>query len=187
MRKHMVIAAFGLQLSHSQRHPLANKTKDLAPALRPKPSVNSPTARPSPSITPARAPKRTKIFGVLGVRTASVARRSNEATSFVTTGDISVGGKNRFGGKYTMVCHPGRRLMDAGHQQKTGELGHGLPGPENDLARIDMKVTKTSAARRELHYCLRSERKRLHNAPGVGKTRERPSKSRRSNRPAAGL
>jgi len=70
---------------------------------------------------------------------------ANEATSFVTTGDISVGGKTVPAGKYTMFAIPGEDKWTLVISKKTGEWGTAYPGPENDLARIDMKVSKTSA------------------------------------------
>jgi len=89
--------------------------------------------------------KGRKIFGGL-VPYGQVWRAgANEATSFVTTGDISVGGKTVPAGKYTMFAIPGEDKWTLVISKKTGEWGTAYPGPENDLARIDMKVTKTSA------------------------------------------
>jgi len=35
--------------------------------------------------------------------------------------------------------------MGSGYQQEDGRMGHGLPRPANDLARVDMKVSALSA------------------------------------------
>ena len=89
--------------------------------------------------------KGRKIFGGL-VPYGQVWRAgANEATTFVTTGDINVGGKTVPAGKYTMFAIPGEDKWTLVVSKKTGEWGTAYPGPENDLARIDMKVSKTSA------------------------------------------
>ena len=89
--------------------------------------------------------KGRKIFGGL-VPYGQVWRAgANEATTFVTTGDITVGGKTIPAGKYTMFAIPGEDKWTLVISKKTGEWGTAYPGPENDLARIDMKVSKTSA------------------------------------------
>jgi len=89
--------------------------------------------------------KGRKIFGGL-VPYGQVWRAgANEATTFVTTGDITVGGKTIPAGKYTMFAIPGEDKWTLVISKKTGEWGTAYPGPENDLARIDMKVSKTAA------------------------------------------
>ena len=89
--------------------------------------------------------KGRKIFGGL-VPYGQVWRAgANEATTFVTTGDINVGGKTVPAGKYTMFAIPGEDKWTLIISKKTGEWGTAYPGPDNDLARIDMKVSKTSA------------------------------------------
>jgi hypothetical protein len=88
--------------------------------------------------------KGRKIFGGL-VPYGQVWRAgANEATTFVTTGDINVGGKTVPAGKYTIFAVPGEDKWTLVISKKTGEWGTAYPGPENDLARIDMKVSKTS-------------------------------------------
>jgi hypothetical protein len=89
--------------------------------------------------------KGRKVFGGL-VPYGQVWRAgANEATTFVTTGDINVGGKTLPAGSYTMFAIPGEDKWTLVISKKTGEWGTAYPGPENDLARIDMKVSKTSA------------------------------------------
>ena len=89
--------------------------------------------------------KGRKIFGGL-VPYGQVWRAgANEATTFVTTGDINVGGKTVPAGKYTMFAIPGEDKWTLVISKKTGEWGTAYPGPENDLARVDMKASKTSA------------------------------------------
>jgi Protein of unknown function (DUF2911) len=89
--------------------------------------------------------KGRKIFGGL-VPYGQVWRAgANEATTFGTTGDLNVGGKTVPGGKYTMFAVPGEDKWTLVISKKTGEWGTAYPGPENDLVRVDMKVSKTSA------------------------------------------
>src|SRR6202040_1769685 len=89
--------------------------------------------------------KGRKIFGGL-VPYGQVWRAgANEAPPFVTTSDINVGGKTVPAGKYTMFTIPAEDKWTLVISKKTGEWGTAYPGPENDLARIDMKVSKTSA------------------------------------------
>ena len=89
--------------------------------------------------------KSRKIFGGLVPYGQIWRAGANEATTFVTTGDINVGGKTVPAGKYTIFAIPGEDKWTLVISKKTGEWGTAYPGPDNDLARIDMKVSKTSA------------------------------------------
>jgi hypothetical protein len=89
--------------------------------------------------------KGRKIFGGL-VPYGQVWRAgANEATTFTTTADITVGGTAVPAGKYTIFAVPDESKWALVISKKTGEWGTAYPGPDNDLARIDMKVSKTSA------------------------------------------
>jgi hypothetical protein len=89
--------------------------------------------------------KGRKIFGGL-VPYGQVWRAgANEATTFVTTSDITVGGKAVPAGKYTIFTIPAEDKWTLIISKKTGEWGTAYPGAENDLARVDMKVSKTSS------------------------------------------
>ena len=89
--------------------------------------------------------KGRKIFGSL-VPYGQVWRAgANEATSLVTSSDITIGGKTVPAGKYTIFTVPAEDKWTLVISKKTGEWGTAYPGPDNDLARIDMKVSKTSA------------------------------------------
>ena len=68
---------------------------------------------------------------------------ANEATTFVTTGDINVGGKTVPAGKYTMFAIPGEDKWTLVISKKTGEWGIPYPGADSDFVRIDMKASKT--------------------------------------------
>jgi len=89
--------------------------------------------------------KGRKIFGGL-VPYGQVWRAgANEATTFATSSDITVGGKTVPAGKYTIFAIPAEDKWTLVISKKSGEWGTAYPGPDNDLARIDMKVSKTSA------------------------------------------
>jgi hypothetical protein len=86
--------------------------------------------------------KGRKIFGGL-VPYGKVWRAgANEATSFVTDTDINVGGTSVPAGKYTVFTIPEESKWTLIISKKTGEWGTAYPGQSNDLARIDMKVSK---------------------------------------------
>src|SRR6202023_3050716 len=88
--------------------------------------------------------KGRKIFGDL-VPYGKVWRAgANEATTFVTTGDTSVGGTTVPAGSYTIFVIPGADMWTLVISKKTGEWGTAYPGEANDLARVDMTVSKTS-------------------------------------------
>jgi hypothetical protein len=89
--------------------------------------------------------KGRKIFGGLVTYGQVWRAGANEATTFVTTSDITVGGKAVPAGKYTIFTIPAEDKWTLIISKKTGEWGTAYPGAENDLARVDMKVLKTSS------------------------------------------
>jgi hypothetical protein len=89
--------------------------------------------------------KGRKIFGEL-VPFGKVWRAgANEATTFVTDTDLTVGGKAVPAGSYTIFAVPEADKWTLVISKKTGEWGTAYPGPDNDLARVDMKVSKLAA------------------------------------------
>ena len=89
--------------------------------------------------------KGRKIFGGL-VPFGEVWRAgANEATTFVTDTDLNVGGTAVPAGSYTIFAVPNADKWQIVISKKTGEWGTAYPGPSNDLARIDMKVSKLSS------------------------------------------
>lgn len=66
---------------------------------------------------------------------------ANEATTFGTTADVVVGGTTVPAGSYTLFTIPNKDKWVLIISKKTGEWGTDYPGPSNDLARIDMKVS----------------------------------------------
>ena len=85
--------------------------------------------------------KGRKIYGEL-VPFGKVWRTgANEATTFVTTADLTVGGTAVPAGSYTLFTIPEKDKWTLILSKKTGEWGTDYPGAANDLARIDMKAS----------------------------------------------
>ncbi|PYT44976.1 MAG: hypothetical protein DMG47_09420 [Acidobacteria bacterium] len=85
--------------------------------------------------------KGRKIFGGL-VPYGEVWRAgANEATTFVTTADLMVGGTHVPAGKYTIFAIPNKDKWTLVISKKTGEWGIPYPGASEDLSRIDMKAS----------------------------------------------
>jgi len=90
--------------------------------------------------------KGRKIFGGL-VPYGDVWRTgANEATTFVTTADVMIGGTHVPAGSYTIFTMPSKDKWTLIISKKTGEWGTDYPGPSNDLARIEMKASALPAA-----------------------------------------
>jgi hypothetical protein len=66
---------------------------------------------------------------------------ANEATTFVTSADVNVGGKAVPAGSYTIFSIPNPDKWTLIISKGTGEWGTDYPGADKDLARIDMKVS----------------------------------------------
>lgn len=82
-----------------------------------------------------------KIYGEL-VPFGQVWRTgANEATTFVTTSDLSIGGKNVPAGSYTLYTVPGQDKWTLIISKKTGQWGIPYPGEGEDLLRAEMKVS----------------------------------------------
>jgi hypothetical protein len=88
--------------------------------------------------------KGRKIFGDLVPYGQPWRTGANEATTFVTDANLSIGGKDIPAGSYTLFTVPNPDKWSLIISKKTGEWG--IPYPEGeDLARADMSVSKTSA------------------------------------------
>ncbi len=89
--------------------------------------------------------KGRKIFGDL-VPFGEVWRTgANEATTFVTSSEVMVGGKSVPAGSYTIFTVPNADKWTLIINKKTGEWGIPYKYESDELARVDMKVAKTSA------------------------------------------
>ena len=83
--------------------------------------------------------KGRKIFGGL-VPYGEVWRAgANEATTFVTTADLMVGGTHVPAGSYTIFTIPNKDKWTLIISKKTGEWGIPYPGADQDFARVDMR------------------------------------------------
>jgi hypothetical protein len=85
--------------------------------------------------------KGRKIYGGL-VPYGEVWRAgANEATTFVTTADLMVGGNHVPAGSYTIFAIPKQDKWTLVISKKTGEWGIPYPGAGEDLVRVDMKAS----------------------------------------------
>jgi len=89
--------------------------------------------------------KGRKIFGGLVPYGKIWRTGANEATTFVTTADITVAGKAVPAGSYTLFTIPNEDKWTLVLSKKTGEWGTAYPGESEDLVRVDMKVSKLPA------------------------------------------
>ena len=71
---------------------------------------------------------------------------ANEATTFVTTTDLMVGGKHVPAGSYTIFAIPNKDKWTLVISKKTGEWGIPYPGADQDLVRVDMKASTLPSA-----------------------------------------
>jgi hypothetical protein len=86
--------------------------------------------------------KGRKIFGEL-VPFGQVWRTgANEATTFVTGSDVVVGGKTVPAGSYTIFTVPNADKWTLIINKKTGEWGIPYKYESDELARVDMKISK---------------------------------------------
>ncbi len=70
---------------------------------------------------------------------------ANEATSFVSDVNLTVAGKAVPAGSYTIFTVPKADAWWLVISKKTGEWGTDYPGEKEDLVRVPMKVSKTTA------------------------------------------
>jgi Protein of unknown function (DUF2911) len=88
--------------------------------------------------------KNRQIFGGL-VPYGEVWRTgANEATTFVTTANLTVGGKDVPAGNYTLFTIPAQDKWTLIINKKTGEWGIPYHYESDELVRIPMQVSKTS-------------------------------------------
>jgi hypothetical protein len=89
--------------------------------------------------------KGRKIFGGL-VPYGDVWRAgANQATTFVTTADLMVGGTHVPAGNYTLFAIPDKDKWTLVISKKTGEWGIPYPGQDSDFARVPMKASSLPA------------------------------------------
>lgn len=89
--------------------------------------------------------KGREIFGGL-VKYGEVWRLgANEATTFVTNSELTVGGTKVPTGSYTLFAIPDQDKWTLVISKKTGEWGVPYPGADSDFARVPMKTWKLKA------------------------------------------
>ena len=89
--------------------------------------------------------KGRKIFGGLVAYGEVWRTGANEATTFVTTADLMVGGKAVPAGSYTIFTIPGEDKWTLIVNKKTGEWGIPYKYEADELARVDMTASQTSS------------------------------------------
>ena len=89
--------------------------------------------------------KGRKIFGGLVPFGEPWRAGANEATTFVTTADLTVGGKTVPAGSFTIFTLPTANKWTLIISKKTGEWGVPYPGEADDFARVEMKVSQLPA------------------------------------------
>jgi hypothetical protein len=114
----------------SRPSPAASATCDLGAGKTIKTNYSSPRT------------KGRKIYGEL-VPFGDVWRTgANEATTFVASADVMVGGKSVPAGSYTIFTVPNADKWTLIVNKKTGEWGIPYKYESDELARVDMKVSK---------------------------------------------
>ena len=89
--------------------------------------------------------KGRKIYGGLVPYDQVWRTGANEATTFVTTADLSIGGKDIPAGNYTIFTLPNADKWTLIVNKKTGEWGIPYKYESDELARVDMSTSKTSS------------------------------------------
>jgi hypothetical protein len=142
MKKHVVILTLlalafvtvcSAQMGGGKPSPAASASCDLGGGKTIKTDYSSPRM------------KGRKIYGGL-VPFGEVWRTgANEATTFVTSADLIVGGKAVPAGSYTIFTVPAADKWTLIINKKTGEWGIPYKYESDELARVDMKVSKLPA------------------------------------------
>jgi len=137
MHKRIALLTFSIftltLFASAQASPPASASCDLGGGKTIKTDYSSPRA------------KGRKIYGGL-VPFGEVWRTgANAATTFVASGDVTVGGKSVPAGNYTIFTVPAADKWTLIVNKKTGEWGIPYKYESDELARVDMKVSKLPA------------------------------------------
>jgi hypothetical protein len=128
----LTTAAFA-QMGGGKPSPAASTSCDLGGGKTIKTNYSSPRM------------KGRKIYGGL-VPFGEVWRTgANEATTFVTSSDVQVGGKTVPAGSYTLFTVPNADKWTLIVNKKTGEWGIPYKYESDELVRVDMNVSKLPA------------------------------------------
>jgi hypothetical protein len=129
----MILAAAFFSGCQKRPSPAASATCDLGEGKTIRTNYSSPRM------------KGRKIYGGL-VPFGQVWRAgANEATTFVTSSDVVVGGKMVPAGSYTIFTIPAAGKWTLIINKKTGEWGIPYKYESDELTRVDMKVSKLPA------------------------------------------
>src|SRR5713226_3946790 len=96
----------------------------------------------SPRIQDPKTHQPRKIFGGLAPHGEVWRAPPNDAPPSVTDPNLRVGGKDVPAGSYTIFTMPNQEKWTLIISRKTGEWGIPYPGEGDDLARVDMNVSK---------------------------------------------
>jgi hypothetical protein len=130
----LIFAVSLLACSQDKPSPAASTSCDLGGDKSVKTDYSSPRMRGR------------KVYGDL-VPFGKVWRTgANEATTFVASSDVVVGGKTVPAGSYTLFTVPGADKWTLIINKKTGEWGIPYKYESDELARVDMKVSKLPSA-----------------------------------------
>jgi hypothetical protein len=142
MRKHFVMSTLLLilatslgfaQMGKSRPSPAASASCDLGNGRTIKTDYSSPRM------------KGRKIYGEL-VPFGEVWRTgANEATTFVTSANVEVGGTDVPAGSYTIFTVPNPDKWTLIINKQTGEWGIPYKYESNELGRVDMKASKLTS------------------------------------------
>ena len=143
MRKIFAIAAtllFAVSALAQQPRPSPPGTADFSFTDGKKITV----AYSRPKINDPKTGEKRVIYGQLVPWGQEWRAGANEATSFKTDTGLDIGGTKVPAGSYTLYVLPQQngpwKLIVS---KKTGQWGIPYPGAQDDLARIDMKTSKT--------------------------------------------
>ncbi|HEX3543948.1 MAG TPA: DUF2911 domain-containing protein [Candidatus Acidoferrum sp.] len=150
MKTRTAVTCLSLLLFASLGFAQQDKPASAAPSAQDKAARPSPPAKASCSLgdgasvtvdySSPRAKGR-KIYGGL-VPYGDVWRLgANEATTFVPSSDVTVGGTKVPAGSYTLFAIPNQDKWTLIISKKTGEWGTKYAGADSDLARVDMKTS----------------------------------------------
>jgi Protein of unknown function (DUF2911). len=129
----LILALSAFAVCQGKPSPAASATCDLGAGKTIKTDYSSPRM------------KGRKIFGDL-VPLGQVWRTgANDATTFVPTGNVNVGGKDVPAGSYTIFTLPEADKWTLIISKHTGEWGIPYKYESEELARVPMTVSKTSA------------------------------------------
>ncbi|MGD1216608.1 MAG: DUF2911 domain-containing protein [Terriglobales bacterium] len=99
----------------------------------------------SPRINDPKTHQPRKIFGGLVPYGEIWRTGANEATTFVSDTNLTVGGKAVLAGSYTIFTVPNADKWTLIINKKTAEWGIPYKYEADELARVDMQVSKTPA------------------------------------------